>query len=62
MYSLAKNSFDFYVCGNADDVRIFIGATHDLKWAVYFYSEIGEVLEVVKNINPTSSTTVINLL
>jgi hypothetical protein len=62
VYSLAKNSFDFYVCGNADSVRIFIGANKELKWDVYFYSEIGEALQVIKNIIPTILTTVINLL
>lgn len=62
MYCLAKDSVDYYVYGNTDDVMIFIGATPDIKWTLYFYSGEKSLLEAVKNINKKRSTIIMSLL
>ncbi|MCM3790800.1 hypothetical protein M3221_20860 [Domibacillus indicus] len=61
MYCLAKDSFDYYVYGDTDDVMIFIGANTDIKWELCFYLEKKDLLEAVKNMNKTRSTIVMSL-
>ncbi|MCI2257274.1 hypothetical protein L2D08_23470 [Domibacillus sp. PGB-M46] len=39
MYYLAKDSFDYYVYGDTDDVMIFTGTNTDIKWDLRFYLE-----------------------
>ncbi|MCI2256057.1 hypothetical protein L2D08_17020 [Domibacillus sp. PGB-M46] len=62
MYCLAQDSFDYYVYGNTDDVMIFIGASPDIKWTLYFYSDKKDLIEALININKKRSTIIMSLL